>query len=103
MTVDAGVMGRDGRVAEPWLDLPSWACVGGWGGVDSGCHPQSFRTQRAPVGAGVGGVREGKIERERERGEGTRERKKRGKARPGEGAEKRKQTRGEEGKSKERK
>lgn len=34
--------------------------LGGWGGVDSGCHPRSFRTQRAPVGVGVGG--EGKIE-----------------------------------------
>lgn len=55
------------RVAEPQLDLPSWACVGGWGGVDSGCHPQSFGTQRAPVGAGVGGGGEGGKDRDRAR------------------------------------
>lgn len=69
------LMGR-----ELWLDLPSWACVGGWGGVDSGCHPRSFKTQRAPVGVGVcvcvcvGGDRQSSGETQRKgrsRGNGT--------------------------------
>lgn len=43
----------DGKGESYGWTCQAGACVGGWGGVDSGCHPRSFRTQRAPVGVGV--------------------------------------------------
>lgn len=65
----------DGKGESYGWTCQAGACVGGWGGVDSGCHPRSFRTQRAPVGVGVcvcGGGRND-TERVRHRGKGEAE------------------------------